>query len=133
DFAFSQIRSSTEFILCRTCGNLITFSKHITDKRSPVSQYIFNDTLFGQEHVVVQEMLGDLLFHFPVVTFVDSTCSGVGEWEESSWFPGYISRPCICNECGTYLGWVFQPSQPKKNFETFFGFILSSLVGQTHL
>ncbi|CAG9782866.1 unnamed protein product [Diatraea saccharalis] len=131
DVALHQIHTDNEFILCRTCGNLITISKYVTDKRSPVSRFIFNDTIFNRKEVVVQELLGDLFLHFPVVTFLDSTCTGVGEWEESSWFPGYISRPCMCAECGTYLGWVFQPEQPKKNSELFFGFILSSLIGET--
>ncbi|KAL0850001.1 hypothetical protein ABMA28_011912 [Loxostege sticticalis] len=122
-----------ESILCRNCGYDLFKTNHIISKSSPESQYSFYDKVFNTEdNIFVQTFLANLFFEYPIIISTESSCTGIGEWEESSWFPGYISRPCICSECGAFIGWVFQPSDFRlKSSEVFFGLILPNIVGET--
>lgn len=56
------------------------------------------------------------------------------QWEEKdTWFPGYRWKPCVCPDCGEYVGWVFEPKYPDfvEPPSTFFGLFLSSLIGES--
>ncbi|XP_028040346.1 protein cereblon homolog [Bombyx mandarina] len=122
-------------ILCRGCGIDLASSQNIISKLSPSSQQSFLDTLFNTENVLIQILLSEFFFNFPVITTTHSSCVGVGEWEDSeNWFPDYQWKPCVCSECGTYVGWVFKPidldiSDP----DTFFVLILTNIISETFL
>lgn len=68
----------------------------------------------------------------PYVIFSVMNCLKF-QWDESSWFPAYRSRPCICPECGAYIGWEFQPLNDSilEESETFFSFILTNIIGES--
>lgn len=123
-------------ILCRNCGSDITLSDTVISKSSPKSRYSFNDTLFYKDDVLVQVFDTDLFFHYPLISFTYSTCVPTGEWEEStSWYPGYLWKPCVCPDCGAYIGFVFEPINPSsvEPSTTFYGLILSSLISEHFL
>ncbi|XP_059049401.1 uncharacterized protein LOC131844509 isoform X1 [Achroia grisella] len=123
-----------ELILCRNCGNDVTAANFIINKISPESDYTFNDTLFNRPEVMVQMIFSDFFIHFPIVTTDQSTCMPVGEWNDiDSWFPDYIWKPCVCPECGAYLGRVFKHTNPSNvnTSDPFYGLILESLIGET--
>ncbi|XP_052753623.1 uncharacterized protein LOC113523093 isoform X2 [Galleria mellonella] len=128
-------KQTGEVILCRNCGNDVTASNFIISESSPESRYTFNDTLFNRDEVMVQMLLSDFFIHFPVITTTQSSCMPTGEWKDiDSWFPDYIWRPCLCPECGAYIGRVFKPSKSNKinSTEQFYGLILESLIGETY-
>ncbi|XP_075984116.1 uncharacterized protein LOC142981853 isoform X2 [Anticarsia gemmatalis] len=123
-------------ILCRSCGHDVSSSKNIFPKPSPKAYYYFNDTLFDKDEVLVEVFLADLFFLYPVIAFYDSTCVGVGEWrEDTSWYPGYRWKSCVCPECGAYVGWIFEPIYPDlvEPSKTFYGLILTSLISENFL
>lgn len=100
-----------------------------------------------------------VFFHYPVISFSLSTCAPTGEvinfninvlfllnvfydnnalqqlqWEEStSWFPGYRWKPCVCPDCGAYVGFVFEPINPslEKPSKTFYGLIMTTLISES--
>lgn len=55
------------------------------------------------------------------------------QWEEStSWFPGYLWKPCVCPDCGALIGFVFEPINHSlvELPQTFYGLILTSLISE---
>ncbi|XP_028165725.1 uncharacterized protein LOC114356641 [Ostrinia furnacalis] len=121
-----------ELVLCRNCGNEICKTNHIISKSSPMSRHSFYDKVFFNQDILVQKFLSGLFFEYPLITTTESTCKGVGEWEESSWFPGYESRLCVCPECGIYVGWVFRPIDLRlHSSEAFYGLILPYIIGES--
>lgn len=66
-------------ILCRGCGIDLASSQNIISKLSPSSQQSFLDTLFNTENVLIQILLSEFFFNFPVITTTHSSCVGVGE------------------------------------------------------
>ncbi|XP_047039400.1 uncharacterized protein LOC124644192 isoform X1 [Helicoverpa zea] len=123
-------------ILCRNCGADIASNRSIISKSSPKCRYSFSDTLFFKEEVLVQVFTTEVFLSYPVISFTYSSCIPTGEWEEStSWFPGYVWKPCICPDCGAYIGFVFQPINPDlvEPPKTFYGLILTHLISEDFL
>ncbi|XP_026726245.1 protein cereblon homolog isoform X2 [Trichoplusia ni] len=134
---FGDVRLTVqdEFILCRSCGSDLASSESIISKTSSRSWYSFNDTLYSKE-VLVQVFSTSVFFHYPVISFSLSTCVPTGEWEEStSWFPGYRWKPCVCPDCGAYVGFVFEPINLslEKPSKTFYGLIMTTLISESFL
>ncbi|XP_073946139.1 protein cereblon-like [Choristoneura fumiferana] len=123
-----------ENVLCRGCGSEVASTNFIISKLSPASLYSFNDTLFSKESVLVQVVSNDYIFQFPVIVFEQSTCVGIGEWEaDNSWFPGYQWKLCVCPDCAAFLGWIFEPINPRirNSPDKIFSLILTSLIGES--
>lgn len=146
----------SELILCRTCGSGVSSSNHIITKLSPESLGTFNDTLFNKDEVVVQTLLANFFFQYPIITVAQSFCVPVGkvkviinlnifcfvcnlynflkylQWMDSDFYPDFYWKECVCAECGANIGWVFKPRNPyMKGLEPFFGLILYNLIGET--
>lgn len=137
--AFDEVnltQQNNENILCRDCGVEVSSSFDIFLKSSAKSRYSFRDTLFGKDEVLVQVFANDMFFHYPVITFKKSTCVPTGEWEETtSWFPDYLWKPCVCSECGAFVGFVFKPiySNVDAPNSKFYGLVLTTVISENFL
>lgn len=137
--AFDEVnltQQNKENILCRSCGLEISTSSDIFLKSSAKSRYSFYDTLYGKDDVLVQIFTTDVFFHYPVITFKQSTCVPTGEWEETtSWFPDYLWKPCVCSECGAFVGFVFKPvySSVGAANNQFYGLVLTTVISENFL
>ncbi|XP_045761047.1 uncharacterized protein LOC123864548 [Maniola jurtina] len=125
--------NKTENILCRECGSQILTSDTIISKSSAASQYSFSDTIFNRKDVLVQILVQDIFWRYPVITSSKSSCLGKGDWEDDElWFPDYVMKPCFCPECGAFLGWMFQIDSLTTIYSTdqFFGLILTNIISE---
>lgn len=128
-----------DFVLCRQCGADVADSHYIVNQLSPDALIKSNQTLFGRPEIEVQLVLNPLGVQFHIFTTTRAKCVGVGEiWQENySWFPGYAWKLCFCSQCGSHIGWVFEPlktateerSTPSK--EGFYALILDSVISET--
>ena len=99
----------------------------INDSISPLALSISNITISGKT-VVVQEVRNPYGRVFKIVILKRANCSKVVpvspkflifttiltfifQWHtESSWFPGYSWKLCLCPRCSVQLGWQFEPT-----------------------
>ncbi|XP_013166688.1 PREDICTED: protein cereblon homolog [Papilio xuthus] len=119
-------------IVCRSCGNNITSTEVITSKRSSESSHSFEEAVFNDDNVLIQLLSKDN-FEFHVITTLQATCENFGQWqEEELWYPGYQWKPCICPECGTFVGWVYKSSDIELfRPQIFYVLIASSLISDS--
>ncbi|XP_046446919.1 protein cereblon-like [Daphnia pulex] len=120
------------------------------DTASPFSLSVRNETIVYEQRatkvvktVPVQKLKNPAGNVFDVVTLKNSSCKGVGKWvSDSTWFPGYSWKACVCNKCGRHLGWMFEvnsavkgslPTQPTKTgfYALIRDYILTESVAQT--
>lgn len=55
------------------------------------------------------------------------------QWEvNDSWFPGYRWKPCLCPDCGAYIGLIFKPIDAESVApKQLFGLILPNVISET--
>ncbi|XP_054271955.1 uncharacterized protein LOC128992413 [Macrosteles quadrilineatus] len=129
---------TTDYILCRDCGNDLAAADTIVNLRSPSAVSRFNKSLFGLQQVLVQELVYPPILKFKVITVVESTCNTSSkDWAvEHSWFPGYAWKPCTCSQCKKLVGWVFEPlasadkSKVKASDKGFYTLLLEGVVSE---
>ncbi|XP_077294077.1 protein cereblon-like [Arctopsyche grandis] len=100
-----------EFIICRQCGTDIADSYYIETHKSPSATIYSNITLFGKRGVDLQVLINPIGIQFKIVNTPKALCSGVGDWVPAdSWYPGFAWKFCVCPQCSTHLGWIFEPT-----------------------
>lgn len=65
----------TEFMICRHCGRDITVSNHLLNQRSPAAVSVAHQRLYGQDDVLVQELVNPLGNRFRVVAVRHAQCA----------------------------------------------------------
>lgn len=126
-FSFnSQISELNETVpsifLCRMCGLSQDDEGSFLETASPFSLNVRNETIVLEKNatkvvttVSVQKLRNPAGNVFDVVTLRKSSCKGVGKWvSDSTWFPGFSWKPCICSQCGRHLGWMFEAELSAK-------------------
>ncbi|XP_055608497.1 uncharacterized protein LOC129755837 [Uranotaenia lowii] len=109
-----------DFFICRSCGHDISLSNFLIDKHSPLALSFSNHTLAIGKPVTVQEVQNSLGIRFKIVVVRQGYCAKVVSWNTvHTWFPGYAWKLCVCPECRTHLGWMFEPIETATFYRYF--------------
>ncbi|XP_015519309.1 uncharacterized protein [Neodiprion pinetum] len=128
-----------DFVLCRECGGDLADSHYLVNRLSPEALIKSNQTLFGREEIEVQLLSNPLGIQFYVFTTSSAKCVSIGEnWHNDfSWFPGYAWKLCFCSQCGSHVGWMFEPlktateDRSLPSAEGFYALVLDSVISET--
>jgi predicted nucleic-acid-binding Zn-ribbon protein len=122
-------------LLCRRCGQDITFTHNIITIVSQLADKHRNETIHGTTKALVQLFTNPQGHQFEVITTLEANYTAYGEAHlEYSWFPGFKWRVIVCPVCGIHIGWSFETAdiQHTGNVpQKFIGLILSKLLHQT--
>ncbi|GAB0091622.1 protein cereblon [Sergentomyia squamirostris] len=137
-----------DFLICRSCGSDVGLSNFLLYKISPLALSASNETLF-EDNILVQELENPLGIRYRIVLLRHAVCAHIDsvqindisdkiEWSNYfSWFPGFSWKLCLCAQCGTHLGWMFEPietateSQAFPSAEGFYAIILPSIISES--
>lgn len=117
----SKIRIKTEkkfglpeesLILCRNCGNTITFPEHIISVNGQHQHTFTNPAGITYEIGCFSSAEGCIMYGEPTA--------------EHSWFKDFTWSFTICSNCLVHLGWFYLSGS-----ESFFGLIVDRLVDAT--
>ncbi|XP_048513891.1 protein cereblon-like isoform X1 [Athalia rosae] len=128
-----------DFVLCRNCGGDVADSHDIINHLSPDALVRTNQTLFGRPETELQVLINSLGIEFQIFTTSFARCVGIGEsWHQHySWFPGYAWKLCFCSQCGSHVGWMFEPlrtatvDRNSPSNEGFYAIIRESVISET--
>ena len=102
----SDVEGDETFLLCATCGQIITSPQHAI--------------AVGGKHEHTQLNPSGRVFHLGC--FQNANCLAVGKpTDEFSWFAGYQWQFALCSGCQCHLGWFFSGSA------SFWGLIYATL------
>ena len=126
-------------ILCNQCHTKISenhFIKNIKSSASLTSKY---KSKFYKKKVLSHTFRNPHNILFEVITVEEAalTCQNVIH-DDTTFFPGFGWKICVCPVCGSHHGWHFSPTKKncelEKDIETcmnknsFYGLVTSSLT-----
>ncbi|XP_059087043.1 uncharacterized protein LOC131883557 [Tigriopus californicus] len=133
-------------ILCRHCGRdtadpsyLVTHQAYLSSPFDHFGHQKNYSSIFGQENIPLQRLINPSGAEFDVVILKKAGCSGQAQWSsQATWFPGYSWRVCVCPQCKSHLGWMFEPTEvvqdvlDKPSDQGFYALIADKLIDEAY-
>lgn len=139
-FLFIIFSINTKEILCNRCQSKITEGYSLINIRSTASISSNFKKKFYNNKVLTHTFKNPHNILFEVITVSDAQllCENMPH-EESTFFPGYGWKICVCPVCGNHHGWHFSPilkhcQAEEKDIETcmnkkpFYGLVTNNLI-----
>lgn len=112
----------------------MSLTNFFIQKPSPLALSTVNQTIFQTKNILVQDLENPFGIRFRIVLLKVATCSRAGnvrsarfhiqtasvyllvflilQWaNDTSWFPGYSWKVCMCPVCSVHIGWMYEPNE----------------------